>query len=99
MVRKLFCAFIAILFLTSSAKAEIEREHDFNFDWKFTLVESPELPKQVPLDDTDWREIRLPHDWSVEFPFDSIWEGATGIFRVVSAFIRSIFPLQHLQKR
>lgn len=78
MVRKLFCAFIAILFLTSSAKAEIEREHDFNFDWKFTLVESPELPKQVPLDDTDWREIRLPHDWSVEFPFDSIWEGATG---------------------
>lgn len=64
--------------LFSVAFANTNREQDFNFDWKFTLVETPEIPSQVPLDDSDWRTLRLPHDWSVEFPFDSIWEGATG---------------------
>ena len=56
----------------------IKRESDFNFDWKFTLVEGTELPKQLPLDDSKWRDVRLPHDWSVEFPFSEKWEGCTG---------------------
>ncbi|MGC6431154.1 MAG: glycoside hydrolase family 2 TIM barrel-domain containing protein, partial [Jejuia sp.] len=51
---------------------------DFNFDWKFTLVKDTTLPAQVPLKDADWRNIRLPHDWSVELPFSEEWEGATG---------------------
>ena len=55
-----------------------ERERDFNFDWKFTLVDTTELPETLPLDDKDWRDVRLPHDWSVEFPFDSKLEGCTG---------------------
>ncbi|MFI3206064.1 MAG: glycoside hydrolase family 2 TIM barrel-domain containing protein [Clostridia bacterium] len=30
-------------------------------------------------DDSDWKTVRLPHDWSVEFPFDPIkGEGCTG---------------------
>ncbi|MFI3207459.1 MAG: glycoside hydrolase family 2, partial [Clostridia bacterium] len=30
-------------------------------------------------DDTSWRTVRLPHDWSVEFPFDTEkGDGATG---------------------
>ena len=40
---------------------------DFNDGWQFAL------------DDGAWRDVTLPHDWSVEFPFDSIkGEGATG---------------------
>lgn len=43
---------------------------DFNFDWEFKLQDSEK---------TDWKSIRLPHDWSVEHSFDSIkGEGATG---------------------
>jgi beta-galactosidase len=54
------------------------RGQDFNFDWKFTLVNDKALPSHLPLDDTKWRDIRLPHDWSVEASFDATLEGATG---------------------
>ncbi|WP_346880922.1 glycoside hydrolase family 2 TIM barrel-domain containing protein [uncultured Algibacter sp.] len=54
------------------------RETDFNFDWKFTLVEDKKLPTTIPLDDNSWRDIRLPHDWSVEQSFSEELEGATG---------------------
>lgn len=54
------------------------RETDFNFDWKFTLVDTTLLPTKLPLDDTQWRDVRLPHDWSVEHSFSESLEGATG---------------------
>lgn len=57
---------------------KIEREEDFNFDWKFSLQKDTTLPTQIPLDDASWRDIRLPHDWSVEASFDSTLEGCTG---------------------
>ena len=56
----------------------IKREIDFIFDWKFSLVEDSQLPSQVPLQDSQWRDVRLPHDWSVETSFDQALEGATG---------------------
>ena len=52
------------------------RETDFNFDWKFSLQE--EEAAAVDYDDSAWRRIRLPHDWSVEASFDSKLEGCTG---------------------
>ena len=57
---------------------DLKRELDFNFDWKFTLVENTQLPTNLPLDDSNWRDVRLPHDWSVEASFDKNLEGATG---------------------
>ncbi len=56
----------------------IEREADFNFDWKFTEVKDSLKPTIVPLKDDTWRDIRLPHDWSVEHSFDEKLDGATG---------------------
>lgn len=42
-----------------------EYKTDFNFDWKFVKgdVSDAENPD---FDDSTWRDIRLPHDWSVE---------------------------------
>ena len=57
---------------------KFNRETDFNFDWKFSLRKDTLKPAVVPLNDTNWRDVRLPHDWSVEMDFDSIYEGATG---------------------
>ncbi|WP_440876017.1 glycoside hydrolase family 2 TIM barrel-domain containing protein [Thalassotalea sp. PLHSN55] len=71
--------YITCFLLCFSAQAtNIEREVDFNFDWKFTLVDSTELPSELPLKDSSWRDVRLPHDWSVEASFDESLEGATG---------------------
>lgn len=41
---------------------------DFNFDWKFIRGEQAGAEK-VDFNDAGWREIRLPHDWSVEESF------------------------------
>ena len=61
-----------------SANLYAQREIDFNFDWKFQLQKDTTALKNVPLNDSDWRDIRLPHDWSVEASFSSEFEGATG---------------------
>ncbi len=59
-------------------QSPFEREKDFNFDWKFLLEEEALSKTNLPLDDSDWRDVRLPHDWSVEMSFDSTLEGCTG---------------------
>lgn len=51
---------------------------DFNLGWKFTLEEF-ESPHLSSCDDSTWRNINLPHDWSVEMDFDKEkGEGCTG---------------------
>ncbi|MDW7691408.1 glycoside hydrolase family 2 TIM barrel-domain containing protein [Flammeovirgaceae bacterium SG7u.111] len=54
------------------------REIDFNSNWKFSLVDKDEF--QAPqINAINWKNVQLPHDWSVEASFDSInGEGATG---------------------
>ncbi|SDX42350.1 protein of unknown function [Lutibacter oricola] len=59
-------------------ETSFQREADFNFDWKFQLQKDTILPTTLPLADTSWRNIRLPHDWSVEASFDESLEGCTG---------------------
>ena len=54
------------------------REVDFNFDWKFSELPDTSALINVPLEDSEWRDIRLPHDWSVEHSFDSTLEGCVG---------------------
>lgn len=77
-----FAVFILLLTVSCKTNSEVEtqisRETDFNFDWKFQLQQDTTKPKNIPLKDSDWRSLRLPHDWSVEMSFDSIYEGATG---------------------
>lgn len=46
-------------------KADLERKQNFDTDWKFALGDSPEN-SSVNFDDTNWRKLDLPHDWSIE---------------------------------
>ncbi|APZ48052.1 threonine synthase [Polaribacter reichenbachii] len=73
-----FLATIFILLLGVFNSVAQDRETDFNFNWKFSLVEDTKKPSKLPLDDENWRDIRLPHDWSIEAQFDEKLEGATG---------------------
>ena len=43
-------------------------ERDFNFEWKFTHLPLG-TDQSLTLDDRQWRDIRLPHDWSIEAPY------------------------------
>jgi len=42
---------------------------DFNFDWKFNLGDDKAWSKPG-FDDSGWRVLHLPHDWSIEGEFD-----------------------------
>lgn len=78
--RILTAVLTALLFtlISCTQSTEIIREADFNFDWKFQLAADTGIVAQIPLADANWRDIRLPHDWSVEASFDSTLEGCTG---------------------
>ena len=40
----------------------------FNKGWKFFLGDTADASK-VSFNDTDWRALNLPHDWSIEGEF------------------------------
>ncbi len=46
-----------------------ERGQSFNSSWKFHLGDVTGA-QQPMFDDTSWRSLNVPHDWSIELPFD-----------------------------
>ncbi|WP_423126950.1 glycoside hydrolase family 2 TIM barrel-domain containing protein [Gaoshiqia sp. Z1-71] len=44
----------------------------FDFDWKFALDDHPGA-EQPDFDDSEWRLLDVPHDFSIEQPFDSTY--------------------------
>jgi beta-galactosidase len=42
----------------------------FDRGWRFHLGDLPWAISQGPLDDSDWREVDVPHDWSIELARD-----------------------------
>lgn len=77
-VRHALClAFLLTALLTSPARCgHPDRVVDFNAGWRFSLQSEDAYSKTH--DDSHWRELTLPHDWSVESPFQENLEGCTG---------------------
>ena len=60
-----------LLFVTSCKDSDTSRaEEDFNFGWRFTLGDNDTYASAY-YDDSNWRELHLPHDWSVEGEFSA----------------------------
>ncbi|MGM8361972.1 glycoside hydrolase family 2 TIM barrel-domain containing protein [Flavobacterium sp. ARAG 55.4] len=93
-------AFLLLIALFASVKmiSQNVREQDFNFDWKFQLQKDTKITTALPLKDTDWRDVRLPHDWSVEFSFDKTKEGATGYLDGGVAWYQKHFSIPKADK-
>ena len=49
----------------------------FNGGWRFHLGDAA-VAHAPAFDDGGWRPLSLPHDWSIEGPFDAKWASATG---------------------
>ncbi|WP_052446697.1 Ig-like domain-containing protein [Candidatus Soleaferrea massiliensis] len=72
-----------------SEEAASERSTLFNDDWKFILGD-PVGAQNTSFDDSAWRNLNLPHDWSIEFDFSysspatsecGYLDGGTGWYR------------------
>lgn len=71
---------LAIMLVTgcTSDSASSGREiYNFNFDWKFYKGDVPD-GQNPDLEDGTWRNLDLPHDWSIEGPFSEEYASGTG---------------------
>jgi beta-galactosidase len=73
------CLHLFFLFLVPAAYSQttVRSRVSFNKDWKFTLGEMPGAEK-ANFDDNSWRNLNLPHDWSIEGKFDQNNPAGTG---------------------
>lgn len=57
------------------------RRMPFNEGWRFFLGDAPGA-ERLAYDDSTWKEVRLPHDWAIEGPFDPTLNPHTGALPV-----------------
>jgi len=102
MKTKLYLYSLLVFLLTYSCKTqpkeELSRFQCFNSDWKFNLSDLQEA-SDVKFDDSQWRTLDLPHDWSIELPFcKETGQIATGQTAGGTGWYRKKFSLQPEQE-
>lgn len=70
---------IGLLEFTSCTNNQmaVDNRIPFDFDWKFALNEQ-QGAVQPGFDDSEWRVLDVPHDFSIEHPFDSAYATGAG---------------------
>ncbi|MFR9592049.1 MAG: sugar-binding domain-containing protein, partial [Rikenellaceae bacterium] len=63
----LYIAIVALSIGTAMANVttSVREKLLFNDNWRFTQNDAPEQ-REREFDDSSWRELTLPHDWSIE---------------------------------
>lgn len=76
----------------SFSQGTVRTEMNFNFGWKFFKgdLQGSESPS---FDDSGWRTLDLPHDWSIEGPFSAQWASGTGYLPGGIGWYRKSFTL------
>jgi len=70
---------------------------NFNFDWKF--YKGDIVDGQNPgLNDSGWRTLDLPHDWSIEGPFSKDYASSTGFLPGGIGWYRKSFSIPDNEK-
>jgi beta-galactosidase len=54
----------------SASAASPRRTVDLDFGWRFAVSDSA-MAMQAKFDDSAWRQVNVPHDWSIEGPFSA----------------------------
>lgn len=76
---KAFYLIIGLLLLMACSRQQSERERiAFTNDWRFFLTEETIDAFDPAFDDTEWRILNLPHDWSIEADFNARYPARTG---------------------
>ncbi len=97
-----FFYFIVLLvssaFLISCQQKPYGREEvNFNFGWKFFKGDTAGVP-DPSFDDGKWRDVDLPHDWSIEGPFSKEYASGTGYLPGGTGWYRKVFTVPASEK-
>lgn len=91
----LFLVLLSLVATSLTLPSAVGREHrSFDFGWRFHLGDSPGA-EQSTYRDADWRAIDVPHDWSIEGPYDehAPTGGAGGYLPTGIGWYRKTFQL------
>ena len=75
-----------------ASSAALQRETNFNSDWKFYLGTSSTAQNQN-FDDSSWKDISLPHDFSISQSFTTSGEAESGFLPGGTGWYRKSFTL------
>jgi beta-galactosidase len=78
--------------MTASSRADLGRDEPFNDQWKFFKGDDARA-SEIAFDDSTWRTVDLPHDWSIEGPFDAKWASCTAFLPCGVGWYRKSFEL------
>lgn len=84
----------------SAAKNLVTRTTDFSKDWLFAHEPNGNV-QDIDYDDSEWRKLDLPHDWSIELDFDSSVPTAVGALKGGTGWYRKhiTLPAEYAGKR
>jgi len=70
-MQRIFFTLLLILFVNTVSAQSTEQRYRtlFNNEWKFNLGDVSEA-NTTTFDDSNWRDVDLPHDWSIEGAYD-----------------------------
>ena len=90
---------IALSCLTASLHAQVSfgKSEKINDNWKFTLENAPEA-SSVNIDDSQWRQVDLPHDWSVKGQLSPSLASCTGFLPGGSGWYRKSILIPETKK-
>ena len=77
LISRLMLTAIVAVMLCACARTEVRERVSFNEGWKFTL-EGSDAARQAGYDDSSWRAVDLPHDWSIEGEFSESHPASPG---------------------
>lgn len=78
--------------VTVSSNAAAERETNFNEGWKFYLGTSS-TAQNVNFDDSNWKSVTLPHDFSISQSFTTSGEAESAFLPGGTGWYRKTFTL------
>ncbi|MFI3319837.1 MAG: glycoside hydrolase family 2 TIM barrel-domain containing protein [Rikenellaceae bacterium] len=76
-LKSLLCGAAILLSTALASAASFGQRENFNKDWLFTLSDSNDYGMEIYRPE-GWRTLNLPHDWSVEHPFNKDGNGCVG---------------------
>ena len=80
----------------SSVQAQQDGKALFNADWQFHKGNSSF--EEVMAQNQDWRDVSLPHDWSIEGPFSNEWASGTGFLPGGIGWYKKKFDIKNWNK-
>lgn len=91
-MKRLLFSIISLFALSASAQVGFGDAQKFNQDWLFQLGDDL-LAVNPSFDDSKWRHLDLPHDWSVEGQASPTLASCTGYYPGGIAWYRKHFVL------